>query len=52
MYDAIIVGARVAGSPLAMLLARKGHRVLLVDKAGFPSDTISTHHIHQPGTRR
>ena len=52
MYDAIIVGARCAGSPLAMLLARKGHRVLLLDKATFPSDTISTHHIHQPGVAR
>lgn len=49
MYDAIIVGARCAGSPLAMLLARKGYKVLLLDKANFPSDTISTHHIHQPG---
>jgi 2-polyprenyl-6-methoxyphenol hydroxylase-like FAD-dependent oxidoreductase len=43
MHDAIIVGARCAGSPTAMLLARKGYRVLLVDKATFPSDTISTH---------
>ena len=43
MYDAIIVGARCAGAPTAMLLARKGHRVLLVDRAHFPSDTISTH---------
>jgi 2-polyprenyl-6-methoxyphenol hydroxylase-like FAD-dependent oxidoreductase len=49
MYDAIIVGARAAGSPTAMLLARKGHRVLLVDRATFPSDTLSTHYIHQPG---
>jgi 2-polyprenyl-6-methoxyphenol hydroxylase-like FAD-dependent oxidoreductase len=48
-YDAIIVGARCAGSPTAMLLARKGYRVLLVDKATFPSDTISTHIIHPPG---
>ncbi len=30
-YDAIVVGARCAGSPTAMLLARQGHRVLLVD---------------------
>lgn len=45
MYDAIVVGARCAGSPTAMLLARKGYRVLLVDKASFPSDTISTHLI-------
>jgi 2-polyprenyl-6-methoxyphenol hydroxylase-like FAD-dependent oxidoreductase len=52
MYDAIIIGARVAGSPLGMLLARKGYRVLLLDKATFPSDTISTHHIHQPGVAR
>jgi 2-polyprenyl-6-methoxyphenol hydroxylase-like FAD-dependent oxidoreductase len=52
MYDTIIVGARVAGSPLAMLLARKGYRVLLLDKTTFPSDTISTHHIHQPGVAR
>jgi len=52
MYDAIIVGARCAGSPLAMLLARKGYKVLLLDKASFPSDTLSTHHIHQPGVAR
>src|SRR5246127_710201 len=52
MYDAIVVGARVAGSPTAMLLARKGHRVLLVDRATFPSDTLSTHYIHQPGVAR
>jgi 2-polyprenyl-6-methoxyphenol hydroxylase-like FAD-dependent oxidoreductase len=48
-YDVIVVGARCAGSPVAMLLARKGHRVLLVDKATFPSDTMSTHFIHPPG---
>jgi 2-polyprenyl-6-methoxyphenol hydroxylase-like FAD-dependent oxidoreductase len=52
MYDAIIVGARAAGSPAAMLLARKGYRVLLVDRASFPSDTLSTHYIHQPGIAR
>jgi 2-polyprenyl-6-methoxyphenol hydroxylase-like FAD-dependent oxidoreductase len=49
MYDAIIVGARCAGSPTAMLLARKGYRVLLVDKATFPSDAISTHIIWPHG---
>jgi 2-polyprenyl-6-methoxyphenol hydroxylase-like FAD-dependent oxidoreductase len=48
-YDAVIVGARCAGSPTAMLLARKGYTVLVVDKATFPSDTISTHLIHPPG---
>jgi 2-polyprenyl-6-methoxyphenol hydroxylase-like FAD-dependent oxidoreductase len=48
-YDAIVVGARCAGAPTAMLLAREGHRVLLVDRATFPSDTISTHIVHPPG---
>lgn len=48
-YDAIVVGARCAGSPTAMLLARKGYRVLVVDRATFPSDTVSTHVIHAPG---
>src|SRR5262245_57406816 len=49
MYDAIIVGARCAGSPTARLLAGKGYKVLLVDRSTFPSDTISTHLIWQPG---
>jgi len=48
-YDAIVVGARCAGSPTAMLLARMGYNVLAVDKATFPSDTVSTHLIHPPG---
>jgi 2-polyprenyl-6-methoxyphenol hydroxylase-like FAD-dependent oxidoreductase len=48
-YDAIIVGARCAGAPTAMLLARKGYRVLVVDRATFPSDTISTHVMHPLG---
>jgi 2-polyprenyl-6-methoxyphenol hydroxylase-like FAD-dependent oxidoreductase len=43
MHDAIVVGARCAGSSTAMLLARQGLKVLLVDRATFPSDTISTH---------
>jgi 2-polyprenyl-6-methoxyphenol hydroxylase-like FAD-dependent oxidoreductase len=46
-YDTIIVGARCAGSPTAMLLARKGYRVLVVDRATFPNDTVSTH-VMQP----
>lgn len=50
MYDVIIVGARVAGSPTAMLLARNGFRVLLLDKATFPSDTLSTHMITVAGS--
>ena len=48
-YDAIVVGARCAGSSTAMLLARAGHRVLLLDRASFPSDTMSTHLVHPPG---
>src|SRR5215204_545135 len=49
MYDVIVVGARCAGSPTAMLLARKGYQVLLLDRATFPSDTMSTHFVHPPG---
>jgi 2-polyprenyl-6-methoxyphenol hydroxylase-like FAD-dependent oxidoreductase len=48
-YQAIIVGARRAGSPMAMLLARKGYRVLIVDRANFPSDTMSTHVVQPLG---
>jgi flavin-dependent dehydrogenase len=51
MYDAIVVGARCAGSPLGMLLARTGHRVLVVDKATFPSDTLSTHFLTSEGVK-
>ncbi|MET0191262.1 MAG: NAD(P)/FAD-dependent oxidoreductase, partial [Pseudonocardia sediminis] len=49
MYDAIIVGARCAGSPLAMLLARQGHRVLVLDRTALPADTVSTHYLQQYG---
>lgn len=52
MYDVIVIGARCAGSPTAMELARKGHRVLLLDRATFPSDTYSTHFIQLPGMAR
>ena len=48
-YDVIVVGARCAGSPTAMLLARRGYRVLVVDRSTFPSDTVSTHVVHAPG---
>ena len=47
-YDAVVVGARVAGSSLAILLGRQGRRVLLVDRDGFPSDTLSTHLLQPP----
>jgi flavin-dependent dehydrogenase len=52
MYDVAVVGARCAGAPSAMLLARNGYRVLLVDRVAFPSDTLSTHFIHAPGVAR
>jgi 2-polyprenyl-6-methoxyphenol hydroxylase-like FAD-dependent oxidoreductase len=48
-YDVIVSGARCAGSSTALLLARRGHRVLLVDRVTFPSDTVSTHLVHPPG---
>ncbi|MEV7678571.1 FAD-dependent oxidoreductase [Streptomyces sp. NPDC088341] len=52
MYDVIVVGARCAGAASALLLARAGRRVLLLDRARFPSDTLSTLYIHQPGLAR
>jgi flavin-dependent dehydrogenase len=51
MYDVIIVGGRVAGSSVARLLARRGARVLLVDRARFPSDTFNGHYIQAAGAR-
>ncbi len=52
MYDAIVIGARCVGAPTAMLLAQQGHRVLMVDRATFPSDTMSTHGIPYRGLVR
>ena len=52
MYDAIVIGARCGGASTAMLLARKGHRVLLVDRAVFPSDIPHGHLIHRGGPAR
>lgn len=50
MYDVIVVGARCAGSSIATLLGRFGHRVLLLDRDTFPSDMeMSTHLVHQRG---
>ncbi|MGI9328265.1 MAG: NAD(P)/FAD-dependent oxidoreductase [Pseudomonadales bacterium] len=48
-YDAIIVGARCGGAPLAMLLAQAGHRVLLLDRMAFGSDIMSTHYVKRTG---
>lgn len=52
MYDAIIIGARCAGSPLAMRLAQKGYRVLAVDRDTFPSDTLSTAFLQPDAVER
>jgi flavin-dependent dehydrogenase len=48
-YDIVVVGARCAGAPTAMLAARRGYRVLLLDRSTLPSDTLSTHYIHATG---
>ncbi|MFL6081136.1 MAG: NAD(P)/FAD-dependent oxidoreductase [Ornithinibacter sp.] len=48
-YDVVVVGARVAGASTAMLLARAGARVALVDRAGYGSDTVSTHGLVRAG---
>jgi flavin-dependent dehydrogenase len=48
-HDVVVVGARVAGSATAMLLARLGHDVVVVDQASFPSDTVSTHSMARSG---
>ncbi len=42
-YDVVVVGARCAGAATAMLLARAGHRVLVVDRGRYGTDTLSTH---------
>jgi 2-polyprenyl-6-methoxyphenol hydroxylase-like FAD-dependent oxidoreductase len=48
-HDVVVVGARCAGAATAMLLARLGHDVVLVDRARLPSDTLSTHGIARGG---
>lgn len=47
--DVVVVGARCAGAATAMLLADAGHDVLVLDRASFPSDTVSTHVIARSG---
>jgi flavin-dependent dehydrogenase len=51
MFDAIVVGGRCAGAATALLLARKGYKVLIVDKAGFPSEIPHGHFVHRQGPR-
>lgn len=48
-YDAVVVGARAAGAATAMLLARRGARVLVLDRARYGSDTLSTHALMRAG---
>lgn len=48
-HDVVVVGARAAGAATALLLGRLGHDVVLVDRAEFPADTLSTHQIARPG---
>ena len=48
-HDVVIVGARAAGAATAMLLARLGHDVVVVDQASFPSDTVLTHAVARSG---
>jgi 2-polyprenyl-6-methoxyphenol hydroxylase-like FAD-dependent oxidoreductase len=45
-YDAVIVGARCAGSTLAITLAERDWDVLIVDRDTFPSKTVSTHFLY------
>jgi flavin-dependent dehydrogenase len=52
MYDVVIVGARCAGAGLALLLARRGMKVALLDRDEFPSDTLSGHYLHQSAVAR
>jgi 2-polyprenyl-6-methoxyphenol hydroxylase-like FAD-dependent oxidoreductase len=49
MYDVLIVGARAAGAATAMLLARAGLRVLVVDRSHYGADTLSTHALMRGG---
>ncbi len=51
-YDAIVVGARIAGASTAMLLARRGFDVLLLDRARFPAEIPRGHYIRKHGPAR
>jgi flavin-dependent dehydrogenase len=48
-YDVVVVGARAAGAATAMLLARAGLRVLVVDRGRYGADTLSTHALMRGG---
>jgi 2-polyprenyl-6-methoxyphenol hydroxylase-like FAD-dependent oxidoreductase len=48
-YDVVVVGGRAAGAATALLLARRGLHVLLVDRRRQGSDTLSTHALMRAG---
>ena len=48
-YDVVVVGARPAGAATAMLLAREGLSVLVVDRGRYGADTLSTHALMRAG---
>ncbi|TDE01175.1 NAD(P)/FAD-dependent oxidoreductase [Jiangella asiatica] len=48
-HDVVVVGARAAGAAVGLLLARLGHDVVVVDRAVFPADTLSTHQLARTG---
>jgi flavin-dependent dehydrogenase len=48
-YDVLVVGGRVAGASTAMLLARAGARVAVVERAAYGTDTVSTHGLMRAG---
>jgi 2-polyprenyl-6-methoxyphenol hydroxylase-like FAD-dependent oxidoreductase len=48
-HEVVVVGSRCAGAATAMLLARMGHDVALLDRSTFPSDTLSTHALSRAG---
>jgi 2-polyprenyl-6-methoxyphenol hydroxylase-like FAD-dependent oxidoreductase len=48
-YDAVVVGGRCAGASTAMLLARRGMRVLVLDRGQYGTDTLSTHALMRGG---
>lgn len=49
-YDILIIGSRVAGASLALLLGQRGYRILMVDRDHFPGNPLSTNLI-LPATR-
>jgi flavin-dependent dehydrogenase len=48
-HDVVVVGGRVAGAATAMLLARSGLRVAVLERGRYGSDTVSTHALMRAG---